>query len=270
MAERERMKNGNWIPISKGFLKDLPHDREYTELEAAYSLQLDYDCDKEVTVAGYSDLWRWSRGRVYRFLERMNIEISYQRDPQKVRNQTGHIKIRKKALHLLKGVAKKSQEKHNGVHKTVHKTDIKRTYNGHIRLIENSHLREEKDIKRTYNGHKTDIRRNTTIDPKNLNTRNLKKEKESIKEKEKPLKKQFLEFVFLTEDEHQKLIKKFGDSTQDWIERLNDGIGSKGYKYKSHYHTILNWERKDRGRQEVKTNGIKSKNIDYDSIPGRD
>ena len=71
------MKNGHWIPISKGFLKALPHDREYTELEAAYSLQIDYDCKNEITVAGYSDLWRWSRGKVYRFLERMNVEIKY-------------------------------------------------------------------------------------------------------------------------------------------------------------------------------------------------
>jgi hypothetical protein len=59
-------------------------------------------------------------------------------------------------------------------------------------------------------------------------------------------KHKFLDFVFLTDDERKKLIERFGlDKTNDYIERLNNGIGSKGYKYKSHYFTILNWSRKD-------------------------
>ena len=41
-----------------------------------------------------------------------------------------------------------------------------------------------------------------------------------------------------------KLIEKFGSDTKNWIERLNNYIGSKGKKYKSHYHTILAWDRK--------------------------
>jgi hypothetical protein len=54
-----------------------------------------------------------------------------------------------------------------------------------------------------------------------------------------------LDFVFLTKEEHSKLVEKFGESrTADLIEELNSGIGSKGYKYKSHYHTILNWARR--------------------------
>jgi hypothetical protein len=69
------MKNGKWVPISKEFLKALPKDRAYTELEAAYCLQLDYDQNREVTVAGYSALWRWSRGKVLRFFKAMCITI---------------------------------------------------------------------------------------------------------------------------------------------------------------------------------------------------
>ena len=56
----------------------------------------------------------------------------------------------------------------------------------------------------------------------------------------------FMECVFLTEDEHKKLINLFGEEgVRQRIESLNDGIMSKGYKYKSHYHTILSWERRN-------------------------
>lgn len=64
-------------------------------------------------------------------------------------------------------------------------------------------------------------------------------------------KQLFLEFVRLTQDEYQKLIQKFGQEDADErIQRLNDGIGSKGYKYQSHYHTILTWDRRDKKRDK--------------------
>jgi hypothetical protein len=69
------------------------------------------------------------------------------------------------------------------------------------------------------------------------------KEDSSPKEK-KPEKKKYLEFVMLTDDEHKKLVQKFGKKGADEkIEELNIGIGSKGYKYVSHYHAILSWNR---------------------------
>lgn len=59
-------------------------------------------------------------------------------------------------------------------------------------------------------------------------------------------KLKYLDFVFLSSDEYKKLIAKFGEqTTKDKIEVLNNYVGSKGAKYKSHYHTILNWERMD-------------------------
>lgn len=59
------------------------------------------------------------------------------------------------------------------------------------------------------------------------------------------------DFVLMTDVEYQKLLQRFGEQkTRDWIETLNNGIGSKGYKYKSHYHTILSWERNK--KSEVK------------------
>jgi uncharacterized protein YdaU (DUF1376 family) len=59
----------------------------------------------------------------------------------------------------------------------------------------------------------------------------------SIK-KEKNIYGQF-QNVLLTDYEKQKV-------SDDEIERLSIGIASKGYKYKSHYATILSWRRKDR------------------------
>ena len=69
------------------------------------------------------------------------------------------------------------------------------------------------------------------------------------KKKTIPIKQKMGEFlnVFLTTEEYGKLIAKFGDTdTKERIERLSSGIASKGYKYKDHYATILNWARRDK------------------------
>jgi hypothetical protein len=51
--------------------------------------------------------------------------------------------------------------------------------------------------------------------------------------------------VKLTEEEEKKLQDKFGISATDsLIEELSEGIASKGYKYKDHYATVLNWARR--------------------------
>lgn len=59
-------------------------------------------------------------------------------------------------------------------------------------------------------------------------------------------KMKFLDAVFLTNEEHKKLVERFGEAgTAQRIAALNNGIMSKGYRYKSHYHTILSWEQKN-------------------------
>lgn len=65
--------------------------------------------------------------------------------------------------------------------------------------------------------------------------------------KEQSEKKQYGEFsnVLLTNHEYQKLQDKFGSELGDKIETLSNGIASKGYKYHSHYATILSWDRRD-------------------------
>lgn len=87
------MKDGNWVPISKGFLFYLPKDRTWTKIEAALSLQADYDHKKPVTIAGYSALWRWSRKKVRVFLNKMGVEIIYPENTQKKQNQRGQIRV---------------------------------------------------------------------------------------------------------------------------------------------------------------------------------
>ena len=52
--------------------------------------------------------------------------------------------------------------------------------------------------------------------------------------------------IKISKEEHQKLIDKFGvTGTVDKIENLSLYIASKGDKYKSHYATILSWDKKD-------------------------
>lgn len=57
------------------------------------------------------------------------------------------------------------------------------------------------------------------------------------------------ENVFLSEKELKKLKEKFNSQCEEKINTLSEGIASKGYKYKSHYATILAWDRKEKKNQ---------------------
>ena len=61
--------------------------------------------------------------------------------------------------------------------------------------------------------------------------------------KDKNIKKNIYgEFVQLTDDEYQKLLTRFGKPFLDkCIDKLNNYLGSKGDKYKSHYYVINGW-----------------------------
>lgn len=59
-------------------------------------------------------------------------------------------------------------------------------------------------------------------------------------------KKKYMESVFLTEAEHTLLLELYGQNTVSrQIEALNNYIMSKGKKYRSHYHTILAWAKRE-------------------------
>jgi hypothetical protein len=71
-----------------------------------------------------------------------------------------------------------------------------------------------------------------------------------------PLQNSYGEFknVFLTDEEHKKLVERFGEAdAEKRIENLSQGMASKGYRYKSHYATILSWKRRE--DKEVRNHG---------------
>lgn len=130
--------------MSKELRKRLPKNRPYSDVEAAFSIQVDHDCGNAVTVAGYAELWQWSRHKVTDFLSEMGVSILRPEDTQKRRNQKGHI--------------------------AGHKTDISTPKKGHIRFIDSKDIDDKKDISPRKKGHKTDISKDTTINPIDPNT----------------------------------------------------------------------------------------------------
>jgi len=83
-------------------------------------------------------------------------------------------------------------------------------------------------------------------DEDTVSTEVRKSPEQSSVEKSSVEKSKYMDCVLLTPEQYQKLIDQFGEkATKEKIEALNNYIESKGRKYKSHYHTILNWSRKD-------------------------
>jgi len=93
-----------------------------------------------------------------------------------------------------------------------------------------------------------------TLQPQ-TNPKSDPENKVKIKPKEKI---KHLEFVYLHDDEYQKLLSEFGQTLNEKIEKLNNYLGSTGKKYKSHYYTILNWARKESKETPNASNGSKS------------
>ena len=61
------------------------------------------------------------------------------------------------------------------------------------------------------------------------------------------VKHTYLDCVSLTKSQYDSLTTLYGDNgAQERIQNLNEYLMSKGKKYKSHYHTILMWERKNK------------------------
>ena len=95
-----------------------------------------------------------------------------------------------------------------------------------------------------------------TVNNKKSNSQKTKKEqdnnkevttdKELKKEKKKEVKKRYLNNVYITVTEYQKLIDTYGERmTKEFIARLDEYISMKTVSYKSHYTVIQNWIRRD-------------------------
>jgi hypothetical protein len=133
------MKSGNWVPISKALIPELPNDRPYTRLEAMFSLAVDYDQEKQVTIKGYAGLWQWSQGKVQRFLSDIGASIEYPENTGKKQNQRGEIVIQI--------------------------SERKRRDNGEIKLIDSKCLEGTPDRKQREDGEKAERSQVTTKDP---------------------------------------------------------------------------------------------------------
>ena len=77
------------------------------------------------------------------------------------------------------------------------------------------------------------------------------------------------DYVKLTKEQHEKLLKEYGQQVVDeYIERLNDYIGQIGIakankQYKSHYHVIKNWHRRDKQKKANITQKPHNKFINF-------
>ncbi len=145
------MQKGGWVPLDKDLLRFIPRDRPFSEIEAAFSLSVDYDNENAVTVSGYAGLWGWDRKKVKRFLDKLGVAVEYPENTKKYRNQKGHIAPHKKDI---------SQ-------------DIKRTNKEQIRFIDSKWIADKRDINGANEGHKSghkkDINLPTTLNPKSSN-----------------------------------------------------------------------------------------------------
>lgn len=153
---------------------------------------------------------------------------------QKCTIETGQLLTGRKKLSEISGVSSASIERILKYLENEHQITQKKTNKFRIITIVNW----DKFQNDTTTAQQKDNRRTTEEQQKDTykNDKNVKNDK----------KKKYLDFVLLSKEEHSKLIAKFGESqTASLIEDLNTGIGSKGYKYKSHYFTILSWERKN-------------------------
>lgn len=81
-------------------------------------------------------------------------------------------------------------------------------------------------------------------------------------------KRKYGDFVLMTEEEYEKLILKYGEAdTRRMVEKLDNYLGSKGTKYKSHYRAILSWVadeiKKNKPKENYLTNKTKGKDLNY-------
>jgi hypothetical protein len=102
----------------------------------------------------------------------------------------------------------------------------------------------------TYNRlHTLDYKDNKELDIENVKTEEVSKRKNNIEKEKKIL---IGENVLLSLTEKEKLINRMGkEKTEEYINKLDIYIGSKGTKYKSHYHTILMWHGRDTEKRMV-------------------
>jgi hypothetical protein len=137
---------GFWIPISKALAVDLPRSCAFSRIEAAFSLQLDYDRGESVTVAGMAARWGWSRGKVLRFLDELGLRIEYPESTTDRQNQRGQI--------------------------TVQIPDRSQADDGQIKFIDNKEIADETNRSRSDDEQKTDRSQGATKENRRTKKKN--------------------------------------------------------------------------------------------------
>jgi len=112
---------------------------------------------------------------------------------------------------------------------------------------------------------------NTPIEVK-LSKDKLREDKSARAREASPPKMKFLDSVFLSAAEHQKLTEVIGQKNLEiGIEQLDYSITVKGGKYKDHYKTILNWNKrgflKDGGNGDGKRSNAYQTDIRGHEVP---
>lgn len=98
------------------------------------------------------------------------------------------------------------------------------------------------DTSGTETGHLGDAKGKPSIKERNIRSKEVKKDIPKIAHGE-------FQNVLLTDEEYGKLQQTIPNA-DNLIERLSAYIESTGKKYKSHYATLLNWDRRDRGGKQ--------------------
>lgn len=110
------------------------------------------------------------------------------------------------------------------------------------------------DVQRTFNDGSTDVQLRKERKGKEIkgNIEKVNKEKNAYGS---------FNNVFLTLSEYNTLKEKFNNHLMELIDELSEAIASKGYRYKSHYATILNWSRRNEKEARNGTAGQNSSKL---------
>jgi len=129
----------------------------------------------------------------------------------------------------------------------------------------NQYTKWDEKRKTTQQAQKTSVEQMEQTEQVGTNGTNKNKNK-NIKEN---IKRKYLENVLLSDEEYEKLVEKYGKWTiERKIEDLNNYIGSKWKKYKSHYFTILERLRREWAKPlEKKQEKTENNDLDIDTRP---
>ena len=124
----------------------------------------------------------------------------------------------------------------------------------------NQYTKWDSKRKATQQAQKTSVEQMEQVGTNGTNKNKNKNIKENIKRK-------YLENVLLSDEEYEKLVEKYGKWTiERKIEDLNNYIGSKWKKYKSHYFTILERLRREWAKPlEKKQEKTENNDLDIDT-----